>query len=87
MNKIFHYYLKYGYIILVIFGWLELLPLEKDNEILKKIELKRSEMIALVNKLGLSSSQAIKCSQELDNLLNKYQNIDYNLTKIKTYLN
>jgi stage 0 sporulation regulatory protein len=42
------------------------------QELLDVIEQKRTELIhiALVN--GLSSSNAIKCSQELDHLLNEY---------------
>ncbi len=42
------------------------------QELLDIIEQKRAELIhiALVN--GLSSATAIKCSQELDRLLNEY---------------
>ncbi|NMD69587.1 aspartyl-phosphate phosphatase Spo0E family protein [Bacillus sp. DNRA2] len=45
------------------------------HELLTLIEQKRAELISVVSKNGLSSSAAIRHSQELDELLNKYNNI------------
>ncbi|NHM29909.1 Spo0E family sporulation regulatory protein-aspartic acid phosphatase [Neobacillus terrae] len=42
------------------------------QELLELIEKKRSELILIATKNGLSSSIAIKYSQELDHLLNEY---------------
>ncbi|SDB92596.1 aspartyl-phosphate phosphatase Spo0E family protein [Shouchella lonarensis] len=37
------------------------------------IEVKRQEMMMLAEKHGLNASQTVKCSQELDSLLNHLQ--------------
>ena len=42
------------------------------QEIIKKIELKRSQLIQAASKDGYTSPQAIKYSEELDHLLNLY---------------
>jgi len=42
------------------------------KQLLTQIELKRTELIEIAMKHGFSSSSAIICSQELDVLLNKY---------------
>jgi hypothetical protein len=42
------------------------------HEILLLIEQKRSELIKIVAKNGLNSALTIKLSQELDSLLNQY---------------
>ncbi|EOR21729.1 aspartyl-phosphate phosphatase Spo0E family protein [Cytobacillus oceanisediminis] len=45
------------------------------KQLLTQIELKRTELIEIAMKHGFSSSSAIICSQELDVLLNKYNEI------------
>lgn len=45
------------------------------HELLTLIEQKRAELISVVSKNGLSSLDAVQHSQELDELLNKYNNI------------
>ena len=42
------------------------------HEILQQIEKKREELIRIVQLSGFSSSQTIRHSQELDTLLNLY---------------
>ncbi|EME76051.1 aspartyl-phosphate phosphatase Spo0E family protein [Bacillus sonorensis] len=37
----------------------------------KKIEAKRLDLIETAEKFGINSKEAIRCSQELDNLLNQ----------------
>lgn len=37
------------------------------------IELKRRKMIALANRHGFTARETVKCSQELDRLLNLHQ--------------
>jgi hypothetical protein len=44
------------------------------KDLLTLIEQKRLELIEIAMKNGLSSSSAVKYSQELDNLLNEYHN-------------
>lgn len=46
------------------------------KQLLTQIELKRSELIEIAMKHGFSSSSAIICSQELDVLLNKYNEMN-----------
>jgi stage 0 sporulation regulatory protein len=38
-----------------------------------KIELKRRQMLILAKKHGFTHKETVKCSQELDQLLNKLQ--------------
>ena len=45
------------------------------SELLVNIDAKRKEMIGVVEVEGYTSEKAIKCSQELDMYLNKYQQI------------
>ncbi|MBA4537236.1 aspartyl-phosphate phosphatase Spo0E family protein [Bacillus aquiflavi] len=45
------------------------------QEMLTLIEKKRAELIRIVSKNGLSSTLAIKYSQELDYLLNQYNRL------------
>ncbi|WP_170007266.1 aspartyl-phosphate phosphatase Spo0E family protein [Bacillus fonticola] len=45
-------------------------------EMLRKIEQKRSELIRVASRNGLNSSLAIQYSQELDALLNQYDQQD-----------
>ncbi|PFA69364.1 hypothetical protein CN378_04055 [Bacillus sp. AFS015802] len=45
----------------------------KQKWLLLKISHKRSEMISLGEKLGLCAQETIKCSQQLDQLLNDYE--------------
>ncbi len=45
------------------------------HDLLTLIEKKRAELIQVALKNGLSSTVAIKYSQELDNLLNEYNRI------------
>ncbi|MDQ0178513.1 aspartyl-phosphate phosphatase Spo0E family protein [Bacillus chungangensis] len=46
-----------------------------NNELLKKIEIKRAELIDIVHAQGLRSTTAIHYSQELDSLLNEYHRL------------
>jgi stage 0 sporulation regulatory protein len=41
--------------------------------LLKRINTKRKEMLYVAEMRGLRSKETVKCSQELDNLLNTYQ--------------
>lgn|GEM_PF-2110718 len=41
--------------------------------LMKKIQEKREEMIRLGSLMGLDAKETIQCSQELDQLLNRYQ--------------
>jgi hypothetical protein len=41
----------------------------------QEIERKREEMYTVIERYGLSSQMALQKSQELDSLLNQYQNI------------
>ncbi|WP_299092919.1 aspartyl-phosphate phosphatase Spo0E family protein [uncultured Metabacillus sp.] len=43
------------------------------EKLLETINNKRQEMIETANTEGLTSDSALKCSQDLDKLLNKYQ--------------
>jgi hypothetical protein len=45
------------------------------HELISLIEKKRAELISVVSQNGLSSSAAVRHSQELDELINKYNNI------------
>ncbi len=45
----------------------------KKKWLLVKINRKRSEMIFLGEKLGLTAAETISCSQQLDRLLNEYE--------------
>jgi hypothetical protein len=49
--------------------------LATKHELMELIEKKRSELIDIVAKYGMSSSKTLKLSQELDTLLNKYNHI------------
>ncbi|QOY37075.1 aspartyl-phosphate phosphatase Spo0E family protein [Anaerobacillus isosaccharinicus] len=42
------------------------------SNLTNQIEHKRKEMSEIIEKHGLSSTKAIRCSQDLDKLLNKY---------------
>ena len=44
----------------------------KQKWLLMRINQKRSEMITLGENLGLCAEETIKCSQQLDQLLNDY---------------
>ncbi|OAS86701.1 MULTISPECIES: aspartyl-phosphate phosphatase Spo0E family protein [Metabacillus] len=44
-------------------------------KLLETINNKRNEMIDTANRKGYTSDDVVKCSQELDMLLNKYQQI------------
>ncbi|WP_332632420.1 aspartyl-phosphate phosphatase Spo0E family protein [Halalkalibacter flavus] len=48
-----------------------------ENNLLASIVLKRGELINIARKHGLNSEETLKCSQELDNLLNTYQQVIY----------
>lgn len=43
--------------------------------LLGKIKWKKREMYNKAKQLGFTNSQVVKCSQELDDLLNRYQEI------------
>ncbi|MFI8577240.1 MULTISPECIES: aspartyl-phosphate phosphatase Spo0E family protein [Rossellomorea] len=45
----------------------------KQKWLLMRINQKRSEMIGLGESLGLCAAETIKCSQQLDQLLNDYE--------------
>ncbi|WP_081092349.1 MULTISPECIES: aspartyl-phosphate phosphatase Spo0E family protein [Peribacillus] len=49
----------------------------KQNEFLEQIELKRNELIKVVAEDGLNSTIAVEYSQQLDRLLNKYDELFY----------
>ncbi|MFA1819581.1 Spo0E family sporulation regulatory protein-aspartic acid phosphatase [Virgibacillus oceani] len=46
-----------------------------DFHVPDKITIKKKEMIELGEKYGLQDERTIKCSQQLDQLLNKYINL------------
>ncbi|WP_306009354.1 aspartyl-phosphate phosphatase Spo0E family protein [Bacillus sp. MMSF_3328] len=46
---------------------------ERKEELYLSIVIKRNKMIELANTKGLLNKETIKCSQELDALLNKFQ--------------
>jgi hypothetical protein len=46
---------------------------KKREYLFLSIVRKRNEMIQLANSYGLLNNETIKCSQELDSLLNKFQ--------------
>lgn len=41
--------------------------------LLKKIEKKRTELLNIAKKKGVASSETLRCSKELDELITKYQ--------------
>jgi len=45
------------------------------NILLGKIKLKKREMYSKAKQLGFTNPLVVKCSQELDDLLNRYQEI------------
>ncbi|EIJ81709.1 hypothetical protein PB1_02180 [Bacillus methanolicus PB1] len=45
----------------------------KEQRMMKEIQHKREKMIDFAQKHGLTSERTIRCSQELDMLLNEYQ--------------
>ncbi|MCA1056649.1 aspartyl-phosphate phosphatase Spo0E family protein [Rossellomorea aquimaris] len=45
----------------------------KKKWLLVKISQKRAEMISLGERLGLGAIETIECSQQLDELLNQYE--------------
>lgn len=47
----------------------------KAKQLLDTINHKRQEMIKIANREGYTSGIAVKCSQDLDLLLNEYQHI------------
>ncbi|MFJ7755189.1 Spo0E family sporulation regulatory protein-aspartic acid phosphatase [Peribacillus muralis] len=49
----------------------------KKDEFLEQIELKRNELIKVVAEDGLNSNIAVEYSQQLDQLLNKYDELFY----------
>ena len=54
---------------------LAIVEVEDEEKLLLYITLKREEMIKLATSTGFTSDETIKCSQDLDLLLNKYQRI------------
>ncbi|MFS0873180.1 Spo0E family sporulation regulatory protein-aspartic acid phosphatase [Paenibacillus xylanilyticus] len=48
--------------------------MDKDTAIQEKIELKRIELYKESLRYGLQSKEALKISQELDELLNEFNN-------------
>ena len=48
------------------------------NILLGKIKLKRRDMYKKARRFGLIDSRVVSCSQELDELLNKYQKMCLN---------
>lgn len=55
------------------------------HEMLKVIEKKRAELIDIVLKTGLSSSLSIKYSQDLDRLLNHYNEYEPSQKNVNYY--
>ncbi|MGR3763635.1 Spo0E family sporulation regulatory protein-aspartic acid phosphatase [Rossellomorea sp. NS-SX7] len=54
----------------------------KKKWLLVKINQKRAEMISLGDRLGLGAKETIDCSQQLDRLLNQYQECDKSIYTI-----
>ncbi|WP_175988599.1 aspartyl-phosphate phosphatase Spo0E family protein [Bacillus sp. Marseille-Q1617] len=54
----------------------------KKKWLLVKINQKRAEMISLGGRLGLGAKETIDCSQQLDQLLNQYQQCDKSIYTI-----
>ncbi|QNF29944.1 MULTISPECIES: aspartyl-phosphate phosphatase Spo0E family protein [Metabacillus] len=50
--------------------------MDKKNKLLLVIEYKREELHLIVDKFGIISNEALKCSKELDILINKYQKLN-----------
>jgi hypothetical protein len=48
---------------------------EKKESLFLSIVRKRNKMISLANSNGLLNKETIKCSQELDSLLNQFQSM------------
>lgn len=48
---------------------------EYNHPLLEQIQKKREEMIAIARETGLNSNETILCSQELDKLIYKYQEV------------
>lgn len=51
--------------------------------LVKEIEKKRKQLVEIVKKHGLTSTQSLQCSQELDRLIETYQHNRYNENKRK----
>lgn len=49
--------------------------MEMEEQLLKEIDKKRQEMIKTAMMNGMTSKATIKCSQELDHLLNSHSKI------------
>ncbi|MDX5474648.1 MAG: aspartyl-phosphate phosphatase Spo0E family protein [Bacillaceae bacterium] len=47
------------------------------QDILKLIENKRAELLEIVSTTGLSSTKTLQISQELDSLMNKYNEMNF----------
>lgn len=58
---------------------------EDEEKLLLYITIKREEMINLATTTGYTSNETIKCSQDLDILLNKYQHIKVQNGKRKSF--
>jgi len=54
-----------------------------QSEMIEEIKAKRELMINSANKLGFTSEQTIKYSQELDELINHYQRVVGQSSKAK----
>lgn len=48
--------------------------IEFENSLLEKINLKKKRLIKFASMFELTDQRVVKCSQELDDLLNQYQN-------------
>lgn len=51
------------------------------HQLLEVIEQKRTELFAVVSENGISSNNAIECSQQLDKLINIYLSIQLKQAK------
>lgn len=47
----------------------------KQNILVKQINQKRTDMYKMAAQLGFTDASVVQCSQELDELLNQYQEI------------
>jgi len=45
----------------------------EENKYLYRIQKKRQEMMELGKKLGLTHEKTVRCSQQLDSLMNEYE--------------
>jgi hypothetical protein len=55
--------------------------IEFEKNLLEKINLKKKRLIKFASMFELTDQRVVKCSQELDDLLNQYQKRELHLGK------